>query len=400
MFFVKKEVNTEGLYTTCFRKSEHQQIILNSHLPFEDGFYVTEYDVVLKVHNNTIYALTEKGWEQNQSFFKLWYDGMTNFADISPKMVEELGLNKRNVVKASVKSKTKTTKPLTEGKPNVTKTLIEEKTNMADMPDCKEFVADVLTQDDRNIANDESRNKQNTVIAIQEEQLERFNADAYLVEYCEFMKAFYDQHKEEYAKRLDAYYASPGSRIREESCDSPKTISEELYQAALEKTKEILVLEKEEGWDFQHNIRESPYSLYEKIESWNRVVNNRIVNNRDNLISYRKATDKNSMVLSRKEQAELKDQLHEITRDLSRKRASAVKKYWYPLTLVSGVPGQYNEVLYYDKELNLMIEFSPMTIIITGENISNVSVCLLRGIAIMIKRRKSYIYTVLLIRHL
>lgn len=172
MEFVRNEVNTKGLFTTCFDMSERKRIIRTSHLPFEDGYYVTEYNVVLKVHNHTIYVLTEMGWEQNQNFYKLWYDGMTDFADISPKLVEELGLDKENVVKASVENKTKAAELLTEGTTNATKPLI----NMTDMPDCNEFATDTC-----------------------------------LVEDCEFMKSFYNLHKEKHAECLGGYYASQES---------------------------------------------------------------------------------------------------------------------------------------------------------------------------------------------
>ena len=93
----KMRLKINGLYDRCFGLSEHKATILYSHLPFEDGFYVTENDIVLKVSKPKIYALTEKGWSPAQEYFKLWYDGVDHFADIAPQVAGELALREKPI---------------------------------------------------------------------------------------------------------------------------------------------------------------------------------------------------------------------------------------------------------------------------------------------------------------
>lgn len=85
-------IETKDLYKRCYMLSEDKQIIDLSHLPFKDGYYVTEEDIVLKVEKYSVYRLEVDIWVPDQSFISLWYDSMTNFADIPPSIVKELGL--------------------------------------------------------------------------------------------------------------------------------------------------------------------------------------------------------------------------------------------------------------------------------------------------------------------
>lgn len=82
----------EGLYDECFGRSEHQELIKLSNLPFQEGYYVTEYDLVFMVRGASPYALRPYGWRRDNRLNELWYDSMTNFADIPPDIVAQLGL--------------------------------------------------------------------------------------------------------------------------------------------------------------------------------------------------------------------------------------------------------------------------------------------------------------------
>lgn len=80
-----------GLFEKCFQMSEKKNIIRLSHLPFEDGYYVTEDDIVLCVKKDefSVYVLTNDDWEKGQHFYSLWYDDMTDFADIPDVLMKE-----------------------------------------------------------------------------------------------------------------------------------------------------------------------------------------------------------------------------------------------------------------------------------------------------------------------
>lgn len=82
------------LYKECFKVSPYQHKIQFSHLPFQDGYYITEYGIILMVRFPSIYRLNDNGWEPAQQYFDLWYDSMTDFADISEKIAERLGLDR------------------------------------------------------------------------------------------------------------------------------------------------------------------------------------------------------------------------------------------------------------------------------------------------------------------
>lgn len=82
----------EGLFDECFGRSEHQDLIRLNHLPFQEGYYVTEYDLVIMVRGVSPYALRPEGWRRNDRLNELWYDSMTNFADIPSDIVARLGL--------------------------------------------------------------------------------------------------------------------------------------------------------------------------------------------------------------------------------------------------------------------------------------------------------------------
>lgn len=95
---MNQKIKIDGLFQRCYELSEHKKVIRNSHLPFRSGFYVTEYDIILKVDIPNIYVLTDKGWENGQSYFCLWYDDMKDFADIPDDIIHELDLeNKQHV---------------------------------------------------------------------------------------------------------------------------------------------------------------------------------------------------------------------------------------------------------------------------------------------------------------
>ena len=89
MYTVKK---FPGLFNRCFQISEHKDTIKLSHLPFKDGYYVTDHDIVLRVIKPNIYVLTDKGFKQSQNYFSLWYDGMTEFVNVSDDIENELML--------------------------------------------------------------------------------------------------------------------------------------------------------------------------------------------------------------------------------------------------------------------------------------------------------------------
>lgn len=59
---------------------------------------MTEYNVILWVTEPLIYVLTEEGWKPAQSYLALWYDSMTDFADIQPDIVEELKLKSYKII--------------------------------------------------------------------------------------------------------------------------------------------------------------------------------------------------------------------------------------------------------------------------------------------------------------
>lgn len=95
---MNQKIKIGGLFQRCYELSEHKQRIRISHLPFVSGFYVTEYDIILKVDVPRIYVLTDKGWENGQPYFSLWYDDMTDFADIPKDIIHELDLeNKQHI---------------------------------------------------------------------------------------------------------------------------------------------------------------------------------------------------------------------------------------------------------------------------------------------------------------
>ena len=50
------------LYLECFSKSAKQSTIINSHLPFENGYNITEYGIILMAIEPNIYRLDMEGW--------------------------------------------------------------------------------------------------------------------------------------------------------------------------------------------------------------------------------------------------------------------------------------------------------------------------------------------------
>lgn len=85
------------LYKECFAASENQDLIQLSHLPFQNGYYITEYGVILMVKKPNIYCLEDDGWNPAQHYFKLWYDSMVEFSDIPSSIAERLGLSEYKI---------------------------------------------------------------------------------------------------------------------------------------------------------------------------------------------------------------------------------------------------------------------------------------------------------------
>lgn len=109
----REVVTISGLFNRCYAVSEHKDTIRCSHLPFEDGYYVTEYDVLLMVINpSSIYRLTMEGWEPCRAYMKLWYDSMDDFSDIPPEIVRELKLNEQKILPNPYTGEIRHTKPV------------------------------------------------------------------------------------------------------------------------------------------------------------------------------------------------------------------------------------------------------------------------------------------------
>lgn len=82
-----------GLYQECYERSANKQTIDLSHLPFSNGYYVTEDDIPLLVIYPTVYTVYNDTWVVAQHYVKLWYDSEKNFADIPDDVVDRLGFN-------------------------------------------------------------------------------------------------------------------------------------------------------------------------------------------------------------------------------------------------------------------------------------------------------------------
>lgn len=94
-----EKVKIPGLFNRCFALSQHQDRIRCSHLPFQDGYYVTEYDIILMVlEPASIYCLTAEGWEPHAGYAELWHDSYDMFSDIAPEIARELELDKKRVL--------------------------------------------------------------------------------------------------------------------------------------------------------------------------------------------------------------------------------------------------------------------------------------------------------------
>ena len=86
MYTVKK---FPGLFNRCFEFCENKVACP----PFEDSYYVLEYDVIFKVDTFSIYILTEGGFERSQHLKSLWYGELTMFTIIPNDIVDELSLS-------------------------------------------------------------------------------------------------------------------------------------------------------------------------------------------------------------------------------------------------------------------------------------------------------------------
>lgn len=89
--------NDKNLYRECLEASEYKKLIQTSHLPFRDGYYITEYGIVLMVKTPNIYRLEDDGWNPAQQYFELWYDSMDDFADIPSAVAKRLGLDEYKI---------------------------------------------------------------------------------------------------------------------------------------------------------------------------------------------------------------------------------------------------------------------------------------------------------------
>ena len=50
------------LYLERISKTANQSTIINSHLPFENGYNITEYGIILMAIEPNIYRLDMEGW--------------------------------------------------------------------------------------------------------------------------------------------------------------------------------------------------------------------------------------------------------------------------------------------------------------------------------------------------
>ena len=92
-------VKDENLYRECFEASANKERIKLSHLPFQNGYYITEYGIILKVVESNIFRLEAEGWVPAQQYFDLWYDSMTDFSDIPEDIVKHLKLDDYKIMK-------------------------------------------------------------------------------------------------------------------------------------------------------------------------------------------------------------------------------------------------------------------------------------------------------------
>jgi len=83
-----------GLFDRCFKFCENK----TACPPFEDGYYVLEYDVIFKVDTFSIYILTEGGFERSQHLISLWYGELTMFTIIPNDIVDELSLSMYSII--------------------------------------------------------------------------------------------------------------------------------------------------------------------------------------------------------------------------------------------------------------------------------------------------------------
>lgn len=84
--------NTQ-LYEECYAAFEQKETISLSHLSFENGYYITEKGIILKVIVPNIYRLETDGWVRAQNYIDLWYDSMTDFSDIPIGISQRLKLD-------------------------------------------------------------------------------------------------------------------------------------------------------------------------------------------------------------------------------------------------------------------------------------------------------------------
>jgi hypothetical protein len=140
---------------------------------------------------------------------------------------------------------------------------------------------------------------------------EEVSFDDEVQDVAQMIYTYYHEKEKEYERRLGVYFASSESRVLERTGDSPWEISEELYNMAIAQVEEALILKGKK-------IR-----ISEEI--------------------------KNALQIK----------MNVIEADLRTLACKVVKRSWRPLIWLSGKRGEYNDLLYYDEELNLMVVYEP-----------------------------------------
>ena len=91
-------IKDEKLYRECFAASAYKEQITLSHLPFKNGYYITESGIILKVEKPKIFQLETEGWVPAQYYFDLWYDSMKDFSDIPSDIAQRLKLEDHKMI--------------------------------------------------------------------------------------------------------------------------------------------------------------------------------------------------------------------------------------------------------------------------------------------------------------
>lgn len=178
----------------------------------------------------------------------------------------------------------------------------------------------------------------------------------YMAELRDYMDVLYKEKRDEYQKRLNTYFSSPESRMFEKNVDSPWAISGELCEEAMNKTNELLGFTEEKGEAAFCTARRKSFS--DLTVSPVRFL----------YVEISKLADGKSMFYHSKEEErlvrfgedkELSSHLFDAWTDFLELVTEAVKRNWRPMVHIDGKRGEYNDILYYDEELNLMVRYEP-----------------------------------------